>query len=207
LIVIGILTMVLGSVLAVIQEDMKRLLAYSSIAHAGFVLTGVIAANERGLAGSLFYLATYGITVLGAFAVVAVLAGRGERNVTLANYRGLFYEHPLLAGALTLFMLSLAGVPLTSGFVGKFLVFGAVVQAGYWWLAVIGMVASVIATFFYLRVLVVMYMQEDDQQLEPAIKGRLANGVVALTAAATLVLGIVWGPLIDLAEKATVFFS
>ncbi|MQA99449.1 MAG: NADH-quinone oxidoreductase subunit NuoN [Actinobacteria bacterium] len=207
LIAVAIATMLLGSVLAVIQEDVKRLLAYSSIAHAGFVLTGLIAANDRGLSGSLFYLATYGLTVLGAFAVVTVLAGRKERNVTLASYRGLFYERPLLAGALTLFMLSLAGVPLTSGFVGKFLVFGAAIQAGYWWLAVIGMLASVIATFFYLRVLVVMYMQEDDRGLQPAITGRLANSVVGLTAAATLVLGIVWGPLIDLAERATVFFA
>jgi NADH-quinone oxidoreductase subunit N len=183
------------------------MLAYSSIAHAGFVMTGVIAASDDGVSASLFYLATYGITVLGAFAVVTVLAGRRERSVTLASYRGLFYDHPLLAGALTLFMLSLAGVPLTSGFVGKFLVFGAAVQAGYWWLAVIGVIASVIATFFYLRVLVVMYMQEEDQKLEPAITGRLANSVVGLTALATLVLGIIWAPLIGLAEKATLFFA
>ena len=203
---IAIVTMVVGSLLAVVQEDMKRLLAYSSIAHAGFLLTGVVAASEQGLSGSLFYLATYGITVLGAFAVVAVLAGRNERFVTLAGYRGLFYERPLLAGALTLFMLSLAGVPLTSGFVGKFLVFGAAIQSGYWWLAVIGMLASVVATFFYLRVLVVMYMQEGEARAEPAIRGRLAGSVVVLTAVATVVFGIVWAPLIDLAQDATLFF-
>ena len=207
LIALGIVTMIVGSVLAVVQEDVKRLLAYSSIAHAGFVLTGVIAANEQGLSGSLFYLATYGITVLGAFAVVSVIAGRNERQVSLSSYRGLFFRQPLLAGALTLFMLSLAGVPLTSGFVGKFLVFGAAIKAGYWWLAVIGMVASVIATFFYLRVLVVMYMTEEEGNLEPAIRTWAANGVVAITAVATVVLGIVWAPLIDIAEKATVFFS
>ena len=207
LIAIGILTMLVGSIVAVVQEDVKRMLAYSSIAHAGFLLTGVIAANDQGLSGSLFYLATYGITVLGAFAVVSVIAGRNERRVTLADYRGLFFERPLLAAALTLFMLSLAGVPLTSGFVGKFLVFGAAIQAGYWWLAVIGMVASVIATFFYLRVLVVMYMTEDEETVEPALHSWTSNGIVALTAVATVVFGIIWGPLVEVAQKATVFFS
>jgi NADH-quinone oxidoreductase subunit N len=108
---IAIVTMVVGSVAAIVQEDVKRMLAYSSIAHAGFVLTGVIAANDQGVSGSLFYLATYGVTVLGAFAVIALLAGRDERRVRLTDYKGLFYEHPLLAGALTLFLLSLGGVP------------------------------------------------------------------------------------------------
>src|SRR5918996_2353422 len=116
LIGIAVITMVVGSVLAVVQEDLKRILAYSSIAHAGFLLTGVVAANDRGVSGALFYLATYGLTVLGSFAVVAVLAGRREGRVKLSEFRGLFYSSPLIAGALTLFLLSLAGVPLTSGF-------------------------------------------------------------------------------------------
>ncbi len=203
---IAVLTMVVGSILAVVQEDLKRMLAYSSIAHAGFVFTGIIAANDRGVSGSLFYLATYGLTVLGAFAIVSVIAGRDERRVRLADHRGLFYENPLLAGALTLFLLSLAGVPITSGFVGKLVVFGAAVEAGYEWVVVVGVLASAIAAFFYLRVMVVMYMQEPQEARPPLRPGPLAIGVIGITAAATLVFGLAWTPLIRLAEQATFYF-
>ena len=202
---IAIVTMFVGSIVAVVQEDLKRMLAYSSIAHAGFILTGVIAANDRGVSGSLFYLATYGITVLGAFAVVAVLSGQGEKRVRLVDYRGLFYENPLLCAALTLFLLSLAGVPITAGFVGKLVVFGAAVEAGYAWLAVAGVIASAIAAFFYLRVLVVMYMQEPEEERSPEHAGPLATGVVAFSAGMTLIFGLLWGPLVQAAEQATFF--
>jgi NADH-quinone oxidoreductase subunit N len=204
---VAVLTMVVGSVLAVVQEDVKRLLAYSSIAHAGFVFTGLIAASDRGVSGALFYLATYGITVLGAFGVVAVMSAHDERRVTLEDYRGLFYDRPLMAAALTLFLLSLAGVPVTSGFVAKLVVFGAAIESGYWWLAVVGMVTSAIAAFFYLKVLVVMYMQERVSGAEAAPAGRMAIGVIGLAAIATVVLGLFWGPLIDVAERATLFFA
>jgi len=203
---IAVLTMVVGSVLAVVQEDLKRMLAYSSIAHAGFVFTGIIAANDRGVSGSLFYLATYGLTVLGAFAIVSVTAGRDERRVRLSDHRGLFYENPLLAGALTLFLLSLAGVPITSGFIGKLVVFGAAIEAGYEWVVVVGVLASAIAAFFYLRVMVVMYMQEPESPRPPLRPGPLAVGVIGLTAVATLVFGLAWSPLIRLAEQATFYF-
>jgi len=204
---IAVVTMIAGSIFAVVQEDVKRLLAYSSIAHAGFLLIGVVAANDRGVSGSLFYLATYGAAVLGAFAVIAVVGDRDERRVRLADYKGLFYERPMYAGALTLFLLSLAGVPLTAGFVGKLVVFGAALEAGYAWLVVIGVLASAIAAFFYLRIMVVMYMQEPDEAHAPARGGPGAAAVVAITAAATLVFGIVWGPLFDLAQRATLFFA
>jgi NADH-quinone oxidoreductase subunit N len=205
---IAVVTMAVGSVLAVVQEDVKRVLAYSSIAHAGFVLTGVVATNDRGVSGALFYLATYGVTVLGAFAVVAILAGRDERRVRLSDYRGLFFDHPLLAGALSLFLLSLAGVPITSGFVGKLLVFGAAVEAGYSWLVVVGVVTSAIAAFFYLRIMVVMYMQEAPEgEKAVAAPGPLAHGVVALSAAATIFFGLFWSPLIQAAEEARFFFG
>ena len=204
---IAVVTMIAGSVLAVVQDDVKRLLAYSSIAHAGFVFTGIIAASDRGVSGSLFYLATYGVTVLGSFAIVAMLAGRDERRVRLTDYRGLFNEHPLLAGLLTLFLLSLAGVPLTAGFVGKLLVFGAAVEAGYAWVVVVGVLASAIAAFFYLRVMLVMYMVEpgDEEAAPRAALGPLARGVVGVAALGTVVFGLYWGPLIDVAERATFF--
>jgi NADH-quinone oxidoreductase subunit N len=205
---IAVVTMAVGSMLAVVHTDVKRLLAYSSIAHAGFVFTGIIAANDRGVSGTLFYLATYGITVLGAFAVVSVLSGRDEQRVTIDDYRGLFYERPAMAGALTLFLLSLAGVPVTVGFVGKLVVFGAAVESGYSWVVVVGVLASAVAAFFYLKILVAMYMQERDRGAEPVGSlGTLANTVVGLTAAATIVLGLYWGPLIGAAERATLFFQ
>jgi NADH-quinone oxidoreductase subunit N len=202
---IAIVTMIAGSIAAIVQEDVKRMLAYSSIAHAGFVLTGVIAANDQGVSGALFYLATYGLTVVGAFAVIAELAGRDERRVRLTDYKGLFYEHPLLAGALTLFMLSLGGVPVTSGFIGKLLVFGAAVNAGYAWVSVIGVLASSVAMFFYLRVMVVMYMQESDEARPASTVGSLAGGVIAVCAVATVLFGLAWGPLFEVAQKATFF--
>src|SRR5918992_253373 len=195
LIAVAVATMVVGSVFAVVQEDLKRLLAYSSIAHAGFILTGVIAANDRGVSGALFYLATYGVTVLGAFAVVAVLSGREEQRVRLADFKGAFYDRPLLTSALALFLLSLAGVPITAGFVGKVVVFGAAIEAGYAWLAVVGVLASAIAAFFYLRVMVVMYMQESESTGEVSGLGPLATGVIAIAAIATIGFGLMWGPL------------
>ena len=202
---IAVLTMIVGSVLAVTQDDLKRMLAYSSIAHAGFVLTGLIAANDDGVSGALFYLATYGLTVVGAFAIVALMGGRDEKLVRISDYRGLFDRHPLIAGSLTLFLLSLAGVPLTAGFVGKLVVFGAVIEAGYAWVAVVGVLASAIAAFFYLRVMVSMYMQEGDESAPRAGLGPLAYGVIGVAALGTVVFGLAWSPLISLAEKATFF--
>ena len=204
-IAIAVVTMIVGSILAVVQEDIKRLLAYSSIAHAGFILTGVIAANDEGVSGALFYLAVYGVTVLGAFAIVQVIGGPNDERVKLADYRGLFHERPLLASALALFMLSLAGVPLTSGFVGKLLVFGSVIEAGLSWVAVVGAVASVIAAFIYLRLLVIMFMEEPDAEPELRVTSIPAAGgvVIAVAAFATVYLGLVWGPLIDAAQQAT----
>ncbi len=204
---LAIVTMVVGSVLAVVQEDVKRVLAYSSIAHAGFVLTGVLAASDRGVSGTIFYLVTYGFTVLGAFAVVAVLGGRNERFVRLSDYKGIFYASPLLAAALSLFLLSLAGVPVTVGFIGKLVVFGAAIEAGYWWVVVVGVITSAIAAFFYLRIMVVMYMQERDEGAPVVTAGALAKGVVALAAVGTVVLGLYWAPLIDAAEKAHIFYA
>lgn len=204
---LAVASMVVGSILAIVQEDLKRLLAYSSIAHAGFVLIGIIAASDDGVSSALFYLATYGLTVLGAFAVVSVIEGRDEDRMRLNSYRGLFAEHPALAGALTLFMLSLAGVPLTSGFIGKLLVFGAAIDEGYAWLVVIGALASAVAAFFYLRVLVVMYMQDPEEGRAPAVgAGVPSYAVIGVTALATLGLGLAWGPLFDWIEDATFFF-
>jgi len=199
---VAVATMIVGSVLAVVQEDVKRMLAYSSIAHAGFVFTAIVATSDRGVASSLFYLATYGLTVLGGFAVIAVISGREEKRVRLVDFKGLFFERPVLAGVFTLFMLSLAGVPLTSGFVAKLVVFGAAVEAGYTWLVVVAVLASAVAAFFYLRVLVVMYMQESEGTAPQREGGVLGYGVVGVAAVATIILGLYWTPLYELAKDA-----
>jgi NADH-quinone oxidoreductase subunit N len=190
------LTMVVGSVLAIAQTDMKRILAYSSIAHAGFVLVGVVAANQQGITGAMFYLAAYAAMILGAFGVVALVSRRGEEHTTLVAYEGLYRRSPVLAALLTLFLLSLAGIPPTAGFVAKLLVFQAAVIAGHWALVVVAVLASVVAAFFYIRVIVVMYMQEPEEA--EAIPTRPVPGIaLAVTAALTLVLGVFPAVLLD----------
>lgn len=204
---IAVMTMLVGAVFAVVQEDIKRILAYSSIAHAGFVFTGLLATSDDGVAGSLFYLVTYGITTLGAFAIVAMVGGKAERGTRLVDYRGLFYRRPVLAGALSLFLLSLAGVPLTSGFIGKLVVFGPAIEAGLTWVVVVGAIASAIAAFFYLRIMVVMYMQEPETDAHAIEMSPVSSVVVGVTVAATIALGLIWGPLFDLARQATLFYA
>src|SRR5438445_250512 len=181
---IAIVTMVIGSLFAIVQSDVKRLLAYSSIAHAGFVLVGVIAATANGIAGSLFYLLVYAAMTLGAFAVVTLSAPKGKERLEMGSWVGLGQRHPVFAGAMTLFFLSLAGIPPTAGFMAKFFVFQAAVQAGETGLVIAGVLASVIAAFFYLRLIVLMWLQEPAG--ETGVLGLTPSGslVVAITAAA-----------------------
>jgi NADH-quinone oxidoreductase subunit N len=152
--------MVVGSVLAVVQTDVKRMLAYSSISHAGFVLIGLQAASNRGIAGSLFYLLAYTFLIVGSFATVAIVAGKGDNRTGLDAFRGLAKERPLLAFAFTVFLLAQAGVPFTSGFLAKFYVISAAVESRSYAIAIIAMLASVVAAYFYLRLIVVMYLAE-----------------------------------------------
>ena len=158
---LAVLSMVVGSVLAVVQNDVKRMLAYSSISHAGYVLIGLQAANDRGIAGSLFYLLAYTFLILGSFATVAIVSRKGDLRTGLEAYRGLARDRPGLAFAFTVFLLAQAGVPFTSGFLAKFYVISAAVEARSYAIAIIAMLASVVAAFFYLRLIVVMYMAED----------------------------------------------
>jgi NADH-quinone oxidoreductase subunit N len=204
---IAIITMVVGAVLGLTQTDVKRLLAYSSIAHAGFLLVGILALDKAGLSGTLFYLLAYGFTTLGAFAVVTLVRGPEGEATHLSQWSGLGRRSPLLAAVFTLFLLALAGIPLTSGFVAKFVVF----SAGYSVaapLVVLALVASAIAAFYYLRIVVLMYFSEPAED-GPTIAVPSALTVIAITigAAATLVLGLWPQPLIDLAGKAAVFAS
>ncbi|HEU4354233.1 MAG TPA: NADH-quinone oxidoreductase subunit NuoN [Actinomycetota bacterium] len=196
-------SMVVGSVLAIAQTDIKRMLAYSSIAHAGFVLTGMTAAGRTGMSAALFYLLAYALMIVGAFGVVMVVSSRGEAATSLESYRGLYRQSPLLAGLLSVFLLSMAGIPPTAGFFAKVSVFGAAIGAGHWELALIGVLASVVAAFFYIRVMVLMYMQEPSGDHEPdaSLAPRVA---IAIPAIGTLVLGILPGLVTDLLGKASV---
>src|SRR2546423_11040763 len=201
IVVLAAVTMVVGSVIAIAQTDIKRMLAYSSVAHAGFILVGVSAATQDGIAASLFYLLAYAAMILGAFGVVMLVSVRGEERTQLGSYVGLARRSPLLAALLTVFLLSLAGIPPTAGFIAKVSVFSAAVRAGHWPLVLIAVLASVIAAFFYLRVIVLMYMQ--DPQDEPLVAtATLPTIALAAPAVPTLLFGVVPGLIYGLLHTA-----
>ncbi|MGD9705109.1 MAG: NADH-quinone oxidoreductase subunit N [Acidimicrobiia bacterium] len=203
--VIAVITLVVGSTLAVIQTNVKRMLAYSSISHAGFILVGVEAANERGVSGSLFYLLTYGVLVLGTFGVVTLVGRTGDAAHDLDSYRGFGRQRPILAFALTVFLLAQAGVPLTSGFVAKFAVIAAAADADSFVLAVIAMLSAVIAAFLYLRIIVSMFLADPetvDAGREPVRIPVSAGLAIAIAFGFTLLVGFWPGWLLDLAEDA-----
>lgn len=206
---VAILTMVVGTVTAVSQTDVKRMLAYSAIAHTGFILTGVVAGNDAGVSSTLFYLFAYGFSTLGAFAVVGLVRNaRGEEDSDMAHWAGLGRRFPLFGVVFSLFLLALAGIPLTSGFVGKFAVFKAAAEGGAIPLVIVGVLASAIAAFFYVRVIVLMFFTEPpDDAPEIVVPSSLSATAVTLTAAVTLALGALPQPLLDLADNAGQFLS
>jgi NADH-quinone oxidoreductase subunit N len=198
---IAALTMILGNIIALVQQNVKRMLAYSSIAHAGFIMMGVAAGieSEEGLSAALFYMFAYLFTNLGAFAVVIAVERQEGQGVMLEDYKGLAKRNPWLALALAYFMLSLTGIPPTGLFTAKFLIFGATIDAGLIGLAIIGVIATVVSGYYYLRVVFLSYMYEGEGEVEvrPAV-----TAAVALTVAATVILGIFPGPWIELAKEA-----
>jgi len=195
-------TMVLGTVVAVAQANLKRMLAYSSIAHAGYILVGLVAANEVGKSAILFYLLSYGIVNLGAFAVIALLGTRDHANDDLPSYAGLSNRHPVLAAVMAIFLLSLGGLPPTAGFVGKWYIFSAAVRSGDYALAIIGVLTSVVSIFFYLRVIVMMYMAEPVDVPAPAAPSRAAVFALAVSVAVTFYLGILPGGIMEVAARS-----
>ena len=203
---IAILTMLVGSVFAVTQTDVKRMLAYSSVAHAGFILVGVIALNRSGLSGSLFYLLTYGLTTVGAFGILTLVRDPDGEATHLSRWAGLGRRSPLLGGIFAFFLLALAGIPLTSGFMGKFAVFSAAISGGATPLVVVGAIASAMAAFFYVRVIVMMFFAEPVADGPVVVApGGASAGALAVTVAATLVLGVFPQPVLDLANHAVPF--
>ncbi|GEN80916.1 NADH-quinone oxidoreductase subunit NuoN [Actinotalea fermentans] len=212
---VAVLTMLVGTVVAIVQTDVKRMLAYSSIAHAGFILVGVVALTASGVSGVLVYLLAYGLATIGAFAVVTLVRevnadGAVVAEAThLSQWAGLGKRSPLLAGAFTLFLLSFAGIPLTAGFTGKFAVFTAAVEGDLWWLALVGVLASAAAVFFYVRLIVLMYFT--DPAGTPGEGTTVIGGegftIVAIGAAAlgTILLGVLPSPILELLADAARF--
>ncbi|EFV92749.1 NADH:ubiquinone oxidoreductase subunit N, partial [Dietzia cinnamea P4] len=219
--VIAALTMIVGTVVGVTQNDVKRLLAYSSVAHAGFLLTGVLGPPAVGTSATLFYLAAYAISTVGVFAVAGLVRDTDGAEITdLRAWAGLGRRQPLVAGAFALLLLALAGIPLTSGFIAKFAVFSAAVAGGAVSLVVIGVLTSAIAASFYIRVIVVMFFRDSGPldgadgagtgaaggTGEVAFAARpLTLAVVAVAAVVTVLLGVMPQPLLDLAQAAAVF--
>ncbi len=208
---LAVASMLIGAVLAVVQSDVKRMLAYSSISHAGFILIGLQAGNAAGLSGSLVYLFAYAIIVLGTFGVVTIVGGRGDANHDLDDYNGLAKRSPFLAVALTVFLLAQAGIPATSGFIAKFGVIRAAADANSYAIAIIAMLVSVIGAFFYLRVILRMWAGGDDHaegsgddeaevlQIRMPIATQIA---IAIAFAVTIAIGILPQTIIDFADRA-----
>ena len=204
---VAILTMVVGTVTAVAQTDVKRMLAYSSVAHAGFLITGVIALNDDGLAATLFYLFAYGFSTLGAFAVVSVVRNAsGDEETDMTRWAGLGRRHPFVGVVFSLFLLAFAGIPLTSGFVSKFAVFKAAAEGGAAPLVIVGVIASAVAAYFYVRVIVLMFFTDPPEDAPTVVvPTALSTATITLTAAITLLLGALPQPLLDLANHANHF--
>jgi NADH-quinone oxidoreductase subunit N len=211
---LAILTMVIGSVVALTQTDVKRMLAYSSIAHTGFILTGLVATDTidaksgevLGISSVLFYLVAYGFTTIGAFAVVTLVRDSAGEATHLSQWAGLGRRSPLVAGVFALFLLAFAGIPLTSGFTGKFAVFSAAIEGGATPLVIVGVVMSAVAAFFYVRVIVLMFFSEPSPEgPSVVVPSVLTTMTVAIAVAVTVVLGVLPTQVLDLAAQASQF--
>jgi NADH-quinone oxidoreductase subunit N len=198
--------MIFGSVVAITQRDVKRMLAYSSIAHAGFLLAGVIALSKSGLDSSIFYLFAYGIATLGAFAVVTLIRDSAGEVTDLNRWSGLGKRSPLIASVFALYLLTFAGIPLTSGFIGKFSIFSAAYESGSTAILITGVLASAIAAFFYIRVIVLMFFKDPvEDGTSVVIPSALTTITIAVSATVTILLGVFPAPLLNFIET-TAFF-
>lgn len=200
--VLAVATMTVGNIAAVAQTNIKRMLAYSSIAHAGYLLIALVAANNTGISGVMFYLLTYVFMNIGAFAIVIILSQKGDEFVQINDYAGLGYKHPLLAIAMTIFLFSMAGVPPMAGFMGKFYIFSAAIKSGYIGLAIIGVINSVISVYYYLRITVFMYMREPVREFYPLTISPLIVAAVVISIVGTLHLGIFPSKVMEIVQHS-----
>jgi len=197
--------MSIGNFIAIAQTNIKRMLAYSSIAHAGYALIAIIAGDEWGTPSMLFYMLAYIFMNLGAFAVVIVLGRKGEENLNLDDYKGLGYKHPVLAITMALFMFSLAGIPPLAGFIGKFYIFSAAIKSDFIILAVIGVINSVIAVYYYLRVTVYMYMKDPEKEFALSLTLDMVLALI-ISLWGTIHLGIFPAKIIEFAQKSNLLY-
>ena len=198
---LAVLTMTVGNFAAITQTNIKRMLAYSSIAHAGYLLMGVVAGTPRGISAMLIYLFVYGLMQMGAFGIVVLMRRTDTVGDDIQDLNGLYFRNPMAAIAMLIFMLSLGGIPPTAGFMGKFWLFSAAIESGYVWLAVIGVLNSAVSLYYYLRVVVFMWLKNEPTGSEPTMQPALAL-TLAVALAGTLVLGIFPRPLFELAEAS-----
>ena len=204
---VAALSMTLGNLGALVQDNVKRLLAYSSIAHAGYLLVAFAAVPDSGIPAAMFYTATYAAMNVGAFAVVSHFSSAGERFVKLEDYSGLGSRSPALAAILTIFLLSLIGIPITGGFVAKFYVFSAALQSNMVGLVILGVLNSAVASYYYLRLIVVMYMREPRGEVPISSVPAGVGAALALSLAATIYLGVLPGRVLDYAGRAVAEWS
>jgi NADH-quinone oxidoreductase subunit N len=196
------LSMTIGNLAALIQTNVKRLLAYSSIAHAGYTLVAFAALPQLGTSAVMFYVASYAAMNVGAFAIVSHLAGNGERHVTLEDYAGLGRRSPVLAALLTIFLISLIGIPITGGFFAKFYVFSAALQSSLVWLSVIGLINSAIGAYYYLKIIVVMYMRDSHEDLAVSPVAPGVGAAIVLSLVATIYLGVLPQSVLGFAQES-----
>src|SRR6202171_5121715 len=207
--VVAVLSMFTGNLSAIVQTSVKRMLAYSSIAHAGYILVALAAAAatnhpEAGIAAALFYLVTYALVKLGAFLIVAQLGGVGERHIDIGDFTGLARRQPAMAACLSLFLLSLLGLPVAAGFLGKFYVFNAALESNLIWLAVLLALNSVIGAYYYLRGILAMYMREPVEEIAAEPVPWTLSIVLWIAAAGTVFVGLFPTPVIYFAARAAI---
>ena len=200
--ILAVMTMTVGNITALRQDNIKRMLAYSSIAHAGYALVGFAAGNATGTAGILFYMLSYAFMNIGAFAIIILVGKKGEANGNVMDFAGFGFKHPVLAVVMSVFLFSLAGMPPTAGFIGKFYLFSGAIQKGYLWLAIIGVLNSAASVYYYLRVMVYMYMKEPTEEFEwTQVSAPIALSLV-ISVAGTLIPGIVPSVILQYAQQA-----
>ncbi|BDV44745.1 NADH-quinone oxidoreductase subunit N [Geotalea uraniireducens] len=200
--VLAVLTMTIGNIIALNQNNIKRMLAYSSIAHAGYALVGFTAGNAEGTAGILFYMLSYTFMNIGAFAIIILVGKKGEENNNVSDYAGFATKHPVLALAMSVFLFSLAGMPPTAGFIGKFYLFSSAIKAGYIWLAIIGVLNSAASVYYYLRVMVYMYMKDPVEEFDWMKASPAVMLCILVSVAGALIPGVLPSYLLELAQKA-----
>jgi len=200
--ILAVATMTVGNVVAIAQDNMKRMLAYSSIAHAGYILVAFVAGNDLGTASILFYLLVYAFMNIGAFSIVILLGKKGEENVMISDYAGIGFKYPLLGVSMTIFLLSMAGIPPLGGFMGKFYVFSAAVKAKYYWLAIIGVLNSAVSVYYYLRVTVFMYFREPEREITGLTFSLASVIAVIISVGGILYTGIFPASIFTLARRS-----